>query len=245
MKNMEIKQMIVVTDGKSNIGGNPVTVAAEAARKGIVVNAIGIMENRDGDEAFEEVEEVAKAGKGIWENTHIANLGHTMHIMTQKTINKTIGTVVGKQLKEIIGRDLMDIPPQSRSRIIDYMDKLGEEAAVKCCIVMDCSGSMANKMGTARQSIIELMHSFKGRKGKSEVAVIAYPGEKGAFFKVICDFTENIGEIQRRLLELKAGGNTPTAAAMNKAMDLLLGVQEAEFEEIILNSEPLLKEGMI
>ncbi len=242
---MEIKQIIVVTDGKSNIGGNPITSAADAAKNGIVVNAIGIMEQKDEDHAFDEVREIARAGKGTWESTHVANLGQTMHHMTQRTVNKTIETIVGKQLKEIMGGSLNDIPPKSRGQIIDYMDHLGEDIPIKCCVVMDCSGSMANKIGTARQSIIELMNSLQGRKGKSQIAIIAFPGEKGDFYRVICDFTENISEIKRAVYELKAGGNTPTAAAMNKAIDLMMDIHDITFEEIVGNSEPLLREGIV
>jgi Ca-activated chloride channel family protein len=242
---MEIKQIIVVTDGKSNIGGNPVTAAGEAARKGIVVNAIGIMEKRDEDHAFDEIKEIARAGRGTWENTHVANLGQTMHHMTQKTVNKTIETIVGNQLKEIIGGSLNDIPPQSRGQIVDYMERLGEDIPIKCCVVMDCSGSMANKMGTARQSMIELMNSLQGRKGKSQIAIVAFPGFNGEFCRVICDFTENIGEIKRTVYELKAGGNTPTAAAINKAIDLMMDIHDITFEEIAVNNGPLLRDGVI
>lgn len=237
--------MIVVTDGKSNIGGNPVTAAAEAAKRGIVVNAIGIMEQKEEDHAFDEIREIARAGRGTWENTHVANLGQTMHHMTQRTVNKTIETIVGRQLKEMIGGNIDDIPPQARGQIIDYMDRLGEDIPIKCCVVMDCSGSMANKMGTARQSIIELMNSLQGRKGKSQIAIIAFPGEKGDFYRVICDFTENISEVKRTVYALKAGGNTPTAAAMNKAIDLMLDIHDISFEEIVDNNEPLLKDGII
>lgn len=237
--------MIVVTDGKSNIGGNPVTAAAEAAKRGIVVNAIGIMEQKEEDHAFDEIREIARAGRGTWENTHVANLGQTMHHMTQRTVNKTIESIVGRQLKEMIGGNIDDIPPQARGQIIDYMDRLGEDIPIKCCVVMDCSGSMANKMGTARQSIIELMNSLQGRKGKSQIAIIAFPGEKGDFYRVICDFTENISEVKRTVYALKAGGNTPTAAAMNKAIDLMLDIHDISFEEIVDNNEPLLKDGII
>ncbi|QXM07237.1 vWA domain-containing protein [Crassaminicella indica] len=243
---MEINQIILVTDGKSNIGGNPVTAAMEAKKENIVVNAIGIMDNGSCDEdALCEVEKIAQAGGGVWENTMIKNLGKTMHVLTQKTVNKTIETIVGKQLKKIVGADLFDIPPKVRSKVIDYMDQLEEEVAIKCCILMDCSASMKNKMSTARQSIIELMNSLNGRKGKSEVAVIAYPGENGECTALISDFTQDIQALKDRIFALKAGGTTPTAAAINKAVLLIKGEQDENLEDIILNSEPLLKESMV
>lgn len=246
MKKIQIQQIILVTDGKSNVGGDPVTAALEAAKANITVNAIGIMDHDTAsDEALYEVEKIAQAGGGVWENTMIKNLGQTMHAVTQKTVNKTIETIVGKQLKQIIGGDLEDIPPKSRSKVITYMDQLGEEADIQCCILMDCSGSMGNKMSTARQSIIELMNSLKGRTGKSEVAVIAYPGEKGEFTKLMSHFTENIQELKDKILALKAGGTTPTAAAINRAVALMSGRDEKENIESVGSHEALLKEVMV
>lgn len=243
---MEIKQIIVVTDGKSNVGGNPVTSAVEAYRENIVVNAIGIMDQRGSDDdSLCEVEKIAQAGGGVWENTIIQNLGKTMHMVTQRTVNKTIETVVGKQLKEIMGKDFGDVPPKERSKLINYMDTLGEEVNIKCCILMDCSGSMKNKMSTARQSIIELMNSLKGRKGKNEVAVIAYPGQNGEFTTLISDFTDDIGNLKEKIFTLKAGGTTPTAAAINRGVKLMKGINSDELEEIVKNTEPLLKESMV
>ncbi|WP_207707323.1 vWA domain-containing protein [Crassaminicella thermophila] len=246
MKEIEIRQIIVVTDGKSNIGGNPITAASEAYKQNIIVSAIGIMDEKaSDDDSLFEVEKIAKVGGGVWENTMIKNLGYTMHVVTQKTMNKTIETVVGKQLKEIMGAELDDIPPKKRSKVIDYMDQLSEEVSIKCCIAMDCSKSMKNKMSTAKQSIIELMHSLQGRRGKSQVAVIAYPGKNGEFTALISDFTEDIQRLKDKIFGLKAGGTTPTAAAINRAVALINGENEQELEEIIINSEPLLNEGMV
>lgn len=246
MKKAEIKQIIVVTDGKSNIGGNPVEAAVRAAREGITVNVIGIMAPQEMDDRFlQEVEEIAQAGKGVSEITMIQDLGHTMHMVTQKSMNKTIETIVGKQLKEILGNELEEIPPQSRNKIIEYMDQLGENVGLKCCIVMDCSGSMGQKIGTARQSIIELMNSLKGRVGKSEIAVIAYPGESGEHCKIINPFTADLDQIKRSVLSLKAGGTTPTAPAIGKALELMQGETGEGFTDNEWNQTPLLKESMV
>jgi len=245
MKSIEVKQIIVVTDGKSNMGGNPVTAAAEASKYNIVVNAIGIIGDREDEEHLNEIVQISKAGGGTWESTLVSNLGCTLLAVTQKTINKTIHTIVGNQLKEIIGGSVEDIPPEKRSKVIQYMEQLGEEAEIKCCILMDCSGSMSNKMSTARQSIIELINSLQARAGRSKVAVIAFPGERGEFVKIFQPFTEDIKEIKSRILELKAGGITPTAAAINKAVELIEGKDQDEIEQIIINSEPLLKKSMI
>ncbi len=234
---LEMKQIIVVTDGQSNIGGNPVSAAKEAKEEGVIVNAIGIIDGQ-ADEALWEVEKIAQGGGGIWENTMIQELGQTMHGVTQKTVHKTIETIVGKQLKEIIGTDLENIPPKERSKIVDYMDKVSEEIGIKCCIVMDCSGSMKNKMAVARQSIIELMNSLKGRKGKNEIAIIAYPGKNGECTDMISDFTQDIQKIKEKVFLLKAGGTTPTAAAINHAISLFK-------MDVSIKEEVFLEESMV
>lgn len=245
MKEIQIKQIIVITDGKSNVGGNPITAASEAAREGIVVNAIGIVNHQsDEDDSLYEVEQIAKAGGGIWQYSMIKDLGRTMCAVTQKTVNQTIHAIVGEQLKEIIGGKIEDIPPKSRGEVIAYMERLEEEAHVLCCIAIDCSGSMKSKMHTARQSILDLMHSLQARKGNSQVAVIAYPGENGSTTRMISGFTENIGELKEKIFELKAGGTTPTAAAICEAIRLMKNEQENMLEEAI-SHEGLFKESMV
>ncbi|MBF8983601.1 VWA domain-containing protein [Lutibacter sp. B2] len=246
MEKVLIEQLIVVTDGRSNVGGSPMTAAKEAASKGVIVNAIGIMNNDHGeDDSLYEVQKIAEAGGGIWENTIIKNLGHTMYAVTQKTVNKTIETMVGKKLKEIMDTELEDIVPQARNKIIEYIDLLSEEAEIRCCIAMDCSSSMNNKMSSAKQSVIELMNSLKGRVGKSEVAVIAYPGQNGEPTRIVSDFTQELDMIKDKILTLKAGGMTPTAAAINDSMSLIKGEHELTLDEIVREDEGLLKKSIV
>ena len=244
MSLLEIKQIIVVTDGRSNVGGNPVTAAAEAFQNDIVVNAIGILTNSGEEDSLYEIQQIAKAGGGTWEHTQLSKLGATMLALTQKTINKTVQTLVGNQLKEIMGGSVEDIPPIKRSKVVGYMEHLAEEAEIKCCILMDCSGSMAQKMDAARQSILDLMNSLQSRKGRSQVAVIVFPGEKGEPVKVLQPFTEELNQIKSRITKLKAGGSTPTAAAINRGVEIMKGSKE-DIEQIIINSEPLLKNSMV
>ena len=245
MKPIEIKQIIVVTDGKSNAGGSPITAAREALRNNIMVNAIGIVEQGENEDHLNEIIDIAKAGGGAWEHTSVSNLGYSMMAVTQRTVNKTIHSIVGKQLREIISGGIEDISPDRRGKVIRYMEELGEHAMVRCCIVIDCSGSMANKMSTAKQSIIELMNSFQGRNGNWKVAVIGFPGESGMLTKVIHPFTEDIKTIKGLLFELKAGGMTPTAAAIIQAKQLLESEDTVEIHQVISNSEPLIKKHMV
>lgn len=245
MQSIEIKQIIVVTDGKSNAGGSPITAAKEALRSNIIVNAIGILDHGENEEHFREINDIANAGGGNWEYTSVSNLGYSMMAVTQKTVNNTIHSIVGNQLKKIIRGGIEDISPDKRGKIIRYIDELGEYAMVRCCIVIDCSGSMMNKMSMAKQSILELMNSTKGRNGDWKVAVIGFPGESGMLTKVIHPFTDDIKAIKSRLFELKAGGTTPTAAAIIHAIHLLECEDEVEIQEVIANTEPLIKKHMV
>lgn len=217
-----IKQIILVTDGQSNAGGDPVEAAKEAFQKNIVVNTIGIMNQRDQREKFlEEIVNIALAGGGNYEYTYIDDLYQTMQSVTYKTVNQTLQSIVNKQLKEIVGEGLHNMSPAERSKILNYIDEFSEEIDIQCCILLDCSGSMASKIHVARHSIIDLLSSFKGRKGKVELAVIAFPAENTEICKIIHQFGDDERELERSLYKIKTKGSTPTASAIHYAIDLM------------------------
>ena len=125
-----IKQIIVVTDGQSNMGGDPVTAAREAYCKDVIVNTIGITNEKQQDEKpLSEIINIAEAGGGVYEYTCIDELCQTMRSVTYQTVNKTIQEAVNKQLKEIIGQGLEDMTPASRSKILNYIDSYSEMLA--------------------------------------------------------------------------------------------------------------------
>lgn len=244
MKEMKINQIIVVTDGRSNVGGDPVVAAREASRNNIVVSAIGIVDKPDADESpIQEIQDIATKGGGEWELTYIENLSTTLHMLTQRTVNKTINTVVNRQLKEIIGSELDDIKPKSRNKFIEYIEGLSDEIHIKCCVLMDCSGSMKSKINKARDSIIDLMSSLKARKGKSEISVIAFPGKNKEMSSVITDFSDDIDFIKNEIYKMDIGGTTPTAPAIYSAIELFTD-KAKDFEETI-EEEPLFAESTV
>ncbi len=220
----EIKQIIVITDGRSNIGGSPIEAAARANKLGAVVSTIAIINNDgSGDERdIEEVEGIARAGCGLCEYTHIENLGRTMKMMTQKTAQKTIEQIVSRQLKSIVGVDMQALEPNSRFKIVDFIEKYGDSINLKCIIALDTSGSMKNKLDTAKKSLYDLMESLKYRQGKSSIAVISYPGVGEQACSVVCDFTEDSAELRERIEIMRAGGGTPTGPAIDMAVRLML-----------------------
>jgi Ca-activated chloride channel family protein len=220
----EIRQVIVITDGKSNIGRNPIEAAKQASKLGIVVSTIGIIhQNGDGDERdIEELEGIAKAGKGLCEYTHLEDLGRTVQVMTQKTAQKTIEQIVSNQLKSIIGVDMNNLEPKSRFKIVDFIENFGDSINLKCVIVLDTSGSMVKKLDTAKTSLIDLMQNLNSRKGESKMSVVKYPGYHEDAASIVCSFTDSSELLKNRLSTIHAGGGTPTGPAIEMACQLLM-----------------------
>lgn len=222
-KIVNFRQILLVTDGESNVGCDPISVARDAYKAGITVNTIGIVNGVAGEKPMVEIQEIANVGGGVWELTDIGSFYKTMEMVTQKSVYKTIEEAVSRELRSILGTGLNDIHPDSRKKIISLIDKLGDEINVKCCIVIDCSGSMANKIDIAKKSILNLLRILKSRKGKTEIGVITYSGKGQSLYRVVCDFTEDIVELERELTKITVGGTTPTGPALKAAIDLFLG----------------------
>ncbi|KAB3532375.1 VWA domain-containing protein [Alkaliphilus pronyensis] len=217
-----VKQIIVVTDGESNLGGDPVAAAKRAHSKDITISTIGILNsNCQKEKPFEEVANIAKAGGGYYEYTYIEDLSQTLHSLSYKTVSNTIQEAVNKQLKELIGNDINQMPPESRSKILNYIDEYSDDVAVCCCVLLDCSGSMTNKIHSARNSILDLMDSLKNRRGKLFLAILAYPGVRGTDSSILFDFEDNTVDIERSLYQMKPNGGTPTAAAIDFTVDYM------------------------
>ncbi len=150
--NMEFKQIILVTDGESNEGVDPVLVARGSQAKNIAINTIGITENSR-ESSMMEIKEIADASGGVWEHTDIQNLDTTMSMVSMKSVLNTIEETVNKELKSIVGSELEEIHPSSRKKIVDLIDRLGDTSDIKCCVVIDCSGSMKRKINIAKDRV--------------------------------------------------------------------------------------------
>lgn len=220
----EIKQIIVVTDGRSNMGISPVTAAGRAYASGITVSTIGIINHRssvDG-KGIEEVEEIAKAGGGICEYSGIENLSRTMQDITHKTARRTIEQIVNRQLKSIVGERIEDMEPGSRLKLVEFIEKYGDNINLKCIVLIDISGSMRDKLDIARKSVTELLESLEERQGESSIAVITFPGGESGMCSLICGFTNDTGTLSHKLESIRAGGGTPTGPAILMARELML-----------------------
>lgn len=227
---MTFNQIILVTDGESNFGISPVEVAKNAYEKGIKVNTIGIVRNDDKEMPLVEAQEIAKSGGGICQITNLSNLSNALSMVTVQSIHCTIEELVNKELKQIIDKDIKEIPPQSRGKIVDMMDRLEDEISIKCLLLLDTSASMKNKIKASKASVLELLRFLKERKGSSEVGVIIYPGEDN-LYHIVSDFTSNIGDLESCMELISVGGITPTGPALRGGIEMFFGEEISTREE--------------
>ncbi len=136
-----LKQIIIISDGQSNIGPNPGNMAALALDNSIIVNTIGIIDNEEESSIF-ELENIAESGGGICELTNINNLSETLSRVTVKSVYSTVEEMVSQELKEILDLSIEDINPKERHKFVRLIDKIGNEIDLRCLILLDISGSM-------------------------------------------------------------------------------------------------------
>jgi Ca-activated chloride channel family protein len=219
-KDAAVKQILVITDGCSNLGGNPVDSAAQARKKNVVVNVIGVVDKGDmGREGREEAMSIADAGGGLCRIVHPLDLSSTVQMLTHQTMQMTLHQVVNEQLLQVVGKDTEDLEPSQRAKVMQVVDKLEEEVGLWLTVVVDTSASMKDKMGTVREAIEDLSLSLQARRGESQVAIIAFPGPAGEATRLIHSFSTQL-DMQQFQYMLVARGGTPTAEAIDKALTM-------------------------
>ncbi len=212
-----LKQIILISDGQSNVGSNPVSIAELASNKGIVVSTIGIIDSSNNKTPIFELESIAETGGGICELTDLHRLSETLSRVTMKSVYGTIEEVVNNELKEMMDMDIKELKPSERNKVINMIDKIGDEIHLKCLILLDVSGSMKRKINIARKSIFELLMFLEERSGENQIGVMAFPG-KDEYCELLCDFTTNIDELKSKIEIIEVGGTTPTGPAIEEAI---------------------------
>jgi Ca-activated chloride channel family protein len=237
---MQLREIIVVTDGKSNIGRDPVEASRLVHRKGIIVNAIGITGSEEEEEPYLELDGIARAGGGICDIVTVSQLGYSMQTVTRQSAQMTIERAVSRQLKKITGYSLDQIEPDSRTKILEYIQRVGDEVYLKCVILLDCSGSMKNRIKTAIDSIQELMLSLKARRGKSSIGIVAFPGPGGRESRIVSGFTDDFEELARGLGKVRVGGATPTYAGIIEASGMFDREEEIPYSAGAYTDKPFI-----
>jgi len=219
-----IKQIILITDGCSNAGLNPIVAAAQAASAGVTVNVIGIVDQGEiGRSGVAEAEAIAQAGNGMCRIVELKDLAQTVRMMTQKTVAETIRSVVEKELKKTFAVDSVEqLSPVKRAHVVKVMDDLSEQADIRVCLLIDTSASMRSKLSSIEDAIYDLSLSLEARAGKSEISVLHYPDASGESAAVAMSWTDRPADIRRLFGHLVMRGVTPTGPAIMGALSYML-----------------------
>lgn len=217
-----MKQVLLITDGCSNVGPSPVMAAAHALQEGITVNVIGVLDyGTIGELGAFEIQEIAKAGGGIHRIVGTTQLARTMQMMTRKTVVQTIQQVVNKELQQILGGGVLeDLPPEKRSQVVEVVDELAETSPLQVALLIDASASMKPKLSAVEDAIRDLMLSLKARSGSSKLSVFHFPGRRsGEDIIRDVDWTTNLDDVRALFQKLQMKGATPTGPALMKVID--------------------------
>lgn len=215
-----IKQILLITDGCSNVGENPAAIAALAKEQGMTVNVIGVVENdRIGNQGIAEIEAIASAGGGFSRIVYTQELSKTVQMVTRQAMTQTIYGVVNRELSSIFGeeKDIHDLPPDKRGEVIEVVDDLGETLKLNICVLVDTSASMRHKLPMVKESLVDLSLSMQARIGDNAFALLAFPGKRKDTEKLI-GWTPKINELTTIFNKLSPGGVTPTGPALRDAM---------------------------
>lgn len=245
-----MRQIVLITDGCSNVGMDPVAAAAAAAAEHITVNVVGVVDRDEIDgRGVREIEEIARAGKGMSRIVPSQRLSQTVQMMTRKTVAHTIHQVVHHELKQILGSSdtrrsnatrqsdaygdaaegletelpatLESLHPDQRAEVVRVIEDLSEKTPLKVVLLIDTSGSMRPKLAAVRETIRDLMLSLKAREGHSELAVFRFPGH-GTDAVLELDWTDNLEKTNELFYKLNMKGTTPTGPAIMKVIDFIL-----------------------
>jgi len=218
----KMNQILLVTDGCSNVGDNPVTAAAQALAEGITVNVIGVVdEGTIGEHGAAEIAEIARAGGGMSRIVSSRQLSHTMQMMTRQTVAGTIRQTVNEELKQLFGLESVGaLPPSKRAEVVRVMDELEETSELRVALLIDTSASMKPKLHAVEDAVRDLALSLKARTGRSFVAVLHYPGLNSRVPCVLDSaWTTDADRLPHLYARLRMQGATPTGPAILAAVD--------------------------
>jgi len=220
MKTGTLKQVLLITDGCSNQGEDPIAMATLAKEQGISVNVIGVMEQDViDDQGLKEIEGIAMAGGGVSQVVYAQQLSQTVQMVTRKAMTQTLQGVVNKELQQILGgpKTMEDLPPEKRGEIMEVVDELGETVQLEVLILVDTSASMTHKLPTVKEALLDLSLSLNARSGSNRFSVFVFPGKQKEVEKLL-DWTPKLESLTSIFSKLKTGGITPTGPAIKEAM---------------------------
>ncbi len=214
-----LQQILLITDGCSNEGADPVNVAKIAARQGISVNVIGVIDDGVlGKKGEREVADIAVAGNGMYRFTKASDLSKTMQYMTQHSMEISIERAAVSRWGLSEYQTVEHLPPEFRPTIARAVEEAVEYAFLDVCLVIDQSGSMNPKQTYVIGAVRDLVHALSSRTGKYRMDTIVFPDIKGGTVRHLLvpplRLADAIGKIAPQ-------GNTPTGPALALAIQTL------------------------
>jgi len=217
-----LKQIIVITDGHSNQGRDPIDAAREAKEYGITVNAVGVLDTGwMGSRGRQEVEGIAHVGGGVCQFTAAEDLGQTIYTVTTQLTRSYSQLIFNRQLRQKTGAGLTSLSPAQRAALVPLLMKLEEEIEMDVVLVLDTSGSMIKKKLALEESLAEMMICLGHRMGTVKLAIVQFPGPAGNGC-LIKPWQLNNARTSLILRAVTFGGPTPTGPAIEAAVTLLL-----------------------
>ena len=220
MKTGTLKQILLITDGCSNQGEDPIAMAALAKEHGITVNVIGVMEQDViDDQGIKEIEGISLAGGGVSQVVYTQTLSQTVQMVTRKAMTQTLQGVVNKELQQILGQShtVEDLSPEKRGEVMEVVDELGETVELEVLVLVDTSASMKQKLPMVKESLLDLSLSLNARTGENRFSVFIFPGKKNDVEKLL-DWTPRLESLTGVFSKLTTGGITPTGPAISEAI---------------------------
>lgn len=217
-----LRQILLITDGCSNRGENPVQCAKHAYEKGITVNVIGILDETEtyANNSLQEVEQIAAAGGGVSQIIYKEDLSQTVQAVTRQAMNQTLQGFVHKELANIFGTEqtLEEIEPDKRGEVIEVVEHLGETCNLEVLLLIDTSASMHDKLPTVKDALFDLSLNLEARVGENLFAIYQYPTEQGTI-GVIQNWVRKLDSVTAIFPHLVSGGITPTGPAIREAIE--------------------------
>lgn len=220
MKTGTLRQILLITDGCSNYGEDPIAMSALLNEQGITINVIGVMEQETIDEkGLKEIEGIALAGHGVSQVVYATQLSQTVQMVTRKAMTQTLQGLVNQELQQILGgsKTMEDLPPEKRGEVMEVVDELGETVQLEVLILVDTSASMKTKLPTVKEALLDLSLSLNARSGDNRFSVFVFPGKKNDVEKLL-DWTPRLESLTTIFSKLSTGGLTPTGPAIREAL---------------------------
>lgn len=224
-KKVTFNQITLITDGYSNEGISPIIAAKYANQLGITVNVIGIIDdNQSTLQGQLEIENISKAGGGLYQLVTLENFAKTVQLITRNALTNTVQQVVQSQLIQMIGiNNLTSISPNQRVQATNIIENLAEYSQLNVLLLIDQSASMLSKMSKIEEALYDFKLSLQSRAGNSKVSVITFPG-LNTILEIQIPWTNKMENIDTFINKLRPNGNTPTGPAISSCVEYFLNV---------------------